>query len=812
MSNRNRHTISLALVLTSTLMLGLTPRSALAVSGPVKQIVTSHIGWEVDETTKADVCTVESGDKCQPGKFSSQPDGFEFPHGIAGAPAPRNSVYVPDSLNHRVQELSATGAFVSMFGWDVNRTKVDEGASQAEKNVCTAISGDTCQAGSEGANPGQFGELKSVSVDQASGDVYVSEFVVGEENKERTVGLRVQKFTAEGRFVLEIGEEVNETTKGNLCTQEEAEKGVKCTGPALHLLGSPKSSIEPFLSGGELVVATGGPEDLVYVGDEHRVQEFESDGQYKGEITLTSLSSVPGSYVSALAVDKTGDIFLVYRNAAAGSNIIHEFAAGGGQIKEFPLFAKNATEGEMAVENIAFDPAGRFAVETGGPGPYGALYTVVASGLHLMTEFVDTASNGFGTGPIAFNGAGDMYAVSEAEVIAYAPVPVGELVGSPVGCAPGLERETDVTLDCGLSGEVDAWGVKETQVWFEWGRTSGLGEKTVPPSDVANVKSEGEEEPFVKVTAPITGLRPDETFYYQLSGLDRYVKAPELLTGETLSFTTPVVAPRIVGELSASHVRFSSADLLGELNPENTSTSYLFQYGACENLDDCSGRVETAASDSTSYGAIATTVEITGLQPDTTYHYRLLASNEHEVAGKPVGGHTNSAESAFTTGPAPIPHVTTGGASAVGSTSATISGSLNPDGKAATYAFELGVYRGAGTQYGIVFSGPAGESTTPIEKSFELSGLQPGTTYAYRVVISSGYGTVTGETMTFTTAGLPAALASPVSLAMLTIPSIAFPKSSTARKIKKTKTKKKQKRKKAKRHSSKRATAKHRHA
>lgn len=44
-----------------------------------------------------------------------------------------------------------------MFGWDVNKTKVESGsATQQEKNVCTAASKDECQAGVAGSAPGQF--------------------------------------------------------------------------------------------------------------------------------------------------------------------------------------------------------------------------------------------------------------------------------------------------------------------------------------------------------------------------------------------------------------------------------------------------------------------------------------------------------------------------------------------------------------------------------------------------------------------------------------------------------------------------------
>ena len=93
-----------------------------------------------------------------------------------------------------------------------------------------------------------------------------------------------------------------------------------------------------------------------------------------------------------------------------------------------------------------------------------------------------------------------------------------------------------------------------------------------------------------------------------------------------------------------------------------------------------------------------------------------------------------------------------------------------PEGQPATYAFELGVYAGAGTQYGTAFRGSVSASGTLVEESLGLSGLQPGTTYAYRITVSSGYGQATGATQTFTTEGLPSVLSVPGALAMLSVP------------------------------------------
>ena len=132
----------------------------IAQAKPVKLVPASHLGWEVDKTTKSDICTTEP--ECQPGVQSSEPGGFAFPGGVAvnndAASAEDGDVYVADTINRRVQVLTAAGVFVGMFGWEVNETKVEEAGkgvvTQAEKNLCTAASHDVCKAGVEGMAPG----------------------------------------------------------------------------------------------------------------------------------------------------------------------------------------------------------------------------------------------------------------------------------------------------------------------------------------------------------------------------------------------------------------------------------------------------------------------------------------------------------------------------------------------------------------------------------------------------------------------------------------------------------------------------------
>ena len=744
--------LKLPLSAITAMILILVGASSAQAAAPVKLIPASHFGAEVDGKTGGNVCTIASGDECQPGKESASAGGFTFPEGVAGAPD--GDIYVTDKANHRVQELEADGKFVLMFGKEVNAT--------TKGDLCTAASGNICKSGLGGAAPGQFSRPESVTVDPTTGDVYVAEIVEEVEMGNVTFGERVQKLEADGTFVAEIGKEVNETTKGNLCTEQEVvEAGVKCGGPAL----SPPGTIEqPSEHGafhfrqnnGDLL--TVGEHGRLYVGDKGRVQEFEADGKWSGEIP------VPAAFVTAIASDEsTGDLYVVYDEG----NIIHEFNPGGAEVNMFTVAAREP--GAPFVLGIAVDSAGHLAVTEreefeAKRSAFGSLYNGTTG--HLITEY---PGNGIS---ISFNGNGELYAVAPGgqEVLAYKPVNVAELVTRPEVCAPGAEHETNETLDCALNGEVNPWSVPGAEAWFQWGDTAALGMETAKKPVVTG-------EALVGMSGVVEALRPNETLFYRLAGDDQNVQSPEVLTGEAESFTTPLVAPKIVGEPSAAFVKSASVVFSGELNPENAETEAFFEYGPGETLQSCPGvkhascpGVEvTGGSQSGVYGKAGVTLEATGLQPASVYHYRLVAEGE--------GGQAPPVEGApFTTAPAPVVQAATGPVSLLAATSASITGTVDGDGKPATFAFELGVYAGAETQYGIVLSGPVAESVTAVGESFALSGLQPATTYAYRITLSSGYGDAQGAAMTFTTTGDPSILTPPVPLAMLATPSIAFPK------------------------------------
>jgi hypothetical protein len=106
-----------------------------------------------------------------------------------------------------------------------------------------------------------------------------------------------------------------------------------------------------------------------------------------------------------------------------------------------------------------------------------------------------------------------------------------------------------------------------------------------------------------------------------------------------------------------------------------------------------------------------------------------------------------------TPAPAPKPPlVSTGYAPEVSISSATVQGSVDPRGVETSFYVQYGTTTAYGAQ-----TPPAvvGSGTQEVKISQTVSGLQPATTYHYRVAASSSAGTTFGEDRTFTTKKVP---------------------------------------------------------
>ena len=496
------------------------------------------------------------------------------------------------------------------------------------------------------------------------------------------------------------------------------------------------------------LLAVGGPQDLLYVGDEGRVQRFKASGEPVEDLSLAGLS--PTGRATAIAVDPAGDVFVADR----GSPGVREYDPNG--ILQ-PLVIAPTTPSQSIVA-MALDPNGKLGIITGESTEqafkeFAALYS--GSGTKISDIAPPSGEmTGFPKG-LAFSPADDLYVAENAiqEIEAYEGVVFAEVLA----CTTGPVTATSAQL----CGEVNP-NVLATKGFFEYGTTTALGSKTP-------VLFEGSGTEFVLVQYTLTELEPNETYHYKIAAEAEINKENLVVRGVDTEFHTTLLPPVIAGEPSASFVKEQSAVLSGAVNPEHDNTDYHFEYAPCAKLAGCKTLLATSDEESSQYDVIGTTQEIIGLAAATTYSYRLVAKNE--------AGSVTGPEGTFTTTPAPVVRAVTGPANAITATSATISGAVDPGGQPAAYTFELGIYQGELTRFGTVFSASTG--TQPTIESVVLTGLQPDTTYAYKITIHSGYGTATGVTVTFKTLPLPSSVITPPQpVPQLPIPNIQFPRES----------------------------------
>ena len=283
---------------------------------------------------------------------------------------------------------------------------------------------------------------------------------------------------------------------------------------------------------------------------------------------------------------------------------------------------------------------------------------------------------------------------------------------------------TSVTVTSAtLNGTVDP-NSRATSWYFEYGTSTSYGTKTA-------VKSAGAGTSTVNVSAPVSGLTRGRVYHYRL------VAASDAGTsrGADQSFSTSTAPTVVTG--SASSIGLTSAKLNGTVSPNGLATTWYFEFGTSTSY----GTKTAVKSPGSGTSTVKVAASLTRLKPTTTYHYRLVATN---ASGTSLGG-----DQSFSTALPPV--VSTGAAQAVGPTTATLSGSTDPRGRATTWWFEYGTSTGYGSR---TSSKSGGSGIGARNVTAPLSSLTPGTTYHFRLVARSDAGTSLGADVTFATVGV----------------------------------------------------------
>lgn len=245
---------------------------------------------------------------------------------------------------------------------------------------------------------------------------------------------------------------------------------------------------------------------------------------------------------------------------------------------------------------FAYDPAQSLIVDVGQCGVPGA------------TGFSACFTAGTGNRRI-YSSAGCPFAYGSANTSIYhAGINIG--ASSPVALTGSATAVTGNSAT--LNGSVNANG-PSTTVTFEYGLTAAYG-STVPgvPSPVSG-------NSFTPVAAAITGLAPATLYHYRVKA----VSSAGTSNGADSTFTTPALAPTAVTN-DATLITGTTATLNGNITAGGASTAVSFEYGPTAAYGTTVAGVPATVTGNTATPVLAA---ISGLTPNTTYHFRVKGVN-----------------------------------------------------------------------------------------------------------------------------------------------------------------------------------------
>jgi hypothetical protein len=559
-----------------------------------------------------------------------------------------------DSVNNvnRIQRLSAEGAFELAWAWDVTL----DGSEEFE--ICTVAA--QCKRGAfPGDEPGQFYNPTGIAIDQSDpaldGDPSV--YVLDRENR------RIQKFDADGNFILMLGDGVNETTGSDRCTaasEDDCGAGAAGSGAGQFFSGDGFSDIpklDVHQPSGELFVADNGNRRIAHVdpdaadpngvflrawgwdvipggADEFEICTAETGcqaGQSAGESANGSFGS---NHPREVAVDAAGAVYA----ADSNDNRVLRFDSSeedADELLEPPLLSEGEggplLDGDTA--GIEVDPT------------TGNLFIARApSGGEALIQEIDTETDG--EVPASPHGVGD-------ELLGFKPIDGIGINGSTGDLYVGYRADSDVFDACPASAcsgvfifdddgpgpdptplpvtanEVDAHEATlqatiepHGAAAYRFQYTASAGEDAwVDASDLLAVAGSGP----VVVSAPLTGLEANRL--YRTRVIARKIFSPNAsvtVTSSETSFSTLEAQPEVTTGV-VRQVSDTSAYITGQVNANNLPTEYQFQWG----LTEAHGNVVPIPAGQLEGGKPQLVGEqLVGLVPETTYHYRIVAEND----------------------------------------------------------------------------------------------------------------------------------------------------------------------------------------
>lgn len=721
-------------------------------------VTTSNAG-----NTGFEICepVANPSDVCKSGSSSSAAGGLVDAKGLAIDPVTGN-VFVADQSTERINVYSGTGQFQGAFGWSVN-------ASSPESKLQFCTFATRCQAGSSGAGVGQFASMEAGTGDAAApaisplngdllfpsaGNRRVDEFALTLNGaKEVTTASYVKGF---GQDVIPTINETQTVTSsgvtGGTFSLSFNSKSTDATGTGDLTAGSKEvtnfSSPGVKFIAGEEIVGTGIP-----AGTRITAVTFDS-------LTLSAAAtqSTAGVSLSAAlpfnASAATIQTALQSLSTVGANNLAVSGSAGAWTVEFKGPFAGVDVPSLAGNSSKLTGPSPTLTILTTQVGANGANagYEIctVATACQRGSEGESSGLGGvFNSLSVAVDSTGSIYVTSQPNTVCRSGCVVQKF--NPSATSVEVFAPSQLTGPASASPQ----GVVARRVTVDPANDHVLVAKKADTL-TAKLYEFTKSGALIDVSPPAGELQSNEGATNGPEGL-AFGAGGRLYYGarQQVSIFNDPPAPKAtidpVGGIGQTTATFSGVAQPSAPGIEGGfPTVAYFEYSG----DGITWTATEPVSIGTGTGAgspnscptgnppsCIVSTQVTGLQPGRAYLVRMVASN---------GTAATSAPRSFETG-AGAPTVTGTAGNPVGQTTATINGLVNPNNRSTTYHFEWGEGTEYGTRIPLDFDVVAGSGGQPVPASASLTGLQPGTTYHFRIVATSSGGTTVGPDGEFTT-------------------------------------------------------------
>ncbi len=541
------------------------------------------------------------------------------PLGIAVDPK-NDDIYVASSGDSKVEVFTSSGSLVREFSTDKvtvpvgiavdgsGRVYVDGGGYFGGSGVLERFD----EAGTaEGVI--QTGGFQDVAVDPANEDIYTS--TEGELTQYAPGGESPIDTFAAGYLNENFGVAVNETS-GEVYAGAFY-SGVVAFGPLVTLANVTTDPPSAVAVGHTVATLTGSINPASGPSVTECDIEYGTTTEYAGG-KIPCETATPINTPTAVSAKLTG--------LSAGTTYHYRFAAhnkngasyGQDQTMEPPAVlgvATGAPTGISAGEatltgSFQTDPEGgetHYYFEWGLSKEYGNRtleHSDSANGIHKVSEALGdlTFYTLYHYRIVTTDRLGTSYGPDKSFYTDPPTIPSIEASGSSSVKSESATLESEVNPHFGA-----------TVVRFEYGPSTEYGFKS-PPSE-----SIGQDGTDHRASSLITGLQPGVTYHFRVLAIN----FAGVVAGPDQTFNTTDIPA--IEATNATTTSQTTATLSGEVKPGFSPTTLHFEYGDSSSYGQSTPETASIGSDNSAHAAKAF---IIGLGPATTYHYRIVASNE----------------------------------------------------------------------------------------------------------------------------------------------------------------------------------------